>query len=388
MRARDIAGVFLRLGVTGFGGPAAHIALMRDEFVRRRKWMEDDEFLEMVGIANLIPGPNSTELAMHIGARQAGRKGLLVAGTCFIIPAVVIVAFLAWLYAEYGTEPAVVDVRYGVLPVIIAIVAHALTGLGRATLSSIRNGVIAGAALVVYFIDVHELIILVTAGSVAIAWMYISTALRDRDHRKPEHGGSGIDGSSPMLFGIALLPAAVTENIKVGSLWRLFLVFLQIGALLYGSGYVLLAFLENQLVNELGWLTSEQLLDAVAVGQVTPGPLFSTATFIGWQVAGVWGSVVATVGIFLPSFIFVALLVVIVPWVRRHPNVQLFINGVTIASLGLMAGVLVDLIEDALVDPTTVVITLVSLSLLLATRINTTWLVGAGVAIGIANYFV
>jgi len=388
VRARDIAGVFLRLGVTGFGGPAAHIALMRDEFVRRRKWMEDDEFLEMVGITNLIPGPNSTELAMHIGARQAGRKGLLVAGTGFIIPAVVTVAFLAWLYAEYGTDPAVVDVRYGVLPVIIAIVAHALTGLGRATLTSIRNAVIAGAAFVVYLIDVHELIILVAAGSVAIAWMHISTAWQDRDHQKPGHGDSGIAGSSPMLFGIALLPAAVTENIKDASLWRLFLVFLQIGALLYGSGYVLLAFLENQLVNELGWLTSEQLLDAVAVGQVTPGPLFSTATFIGWQVAGVWGSVVATVGIFLPSFVFVALLVVIVPWVRRHPNVQLFINGVTMASLGLMAGVLIDLIDDALVDPFTVLVTVVSLSLLLATRLNTTWLVGAGVAIGIANYFV
>ena len=356
VQARDIAGVFLRLGVTGFGGPAAHIAFMRDEFVRRRQWMKDDEFLEMVGIANLIPGPNSTELAMHIGARQAGRRGLLVAGTCFILPAVVIVAFLAWLYAEYGTDPAVVDVRYGVLPVIIAIVAHALTGLSQATLTSIRNTAIAGGAFVVYLLGVHELIILIVAGVVAIAWSYLRNAWRER--------GSG---GSPMMFGAALAPFAVSENARDASLWRLFLVFLQIGSLLYGSGYVLLAFLENQLVNELGWLTSEQLLDAVAVGQVTPGPLFSSATFIGWQVAGVWGSVVATVGIFLPSFIFVALLVVIVPWVRRHSNVQLFINGVTVASLGLMAGVLVELTNDALVDSFTAVIALLSLVVLLAT---------------------
>lgn len=378
MKARDIAGVFLRLGVTGFGGPAAHIALMRDEFVRRRQWMDDDEFLEMVGIANLIPGPNSTELAMHIGARQAGRKGLFVAGACFIVPAVIMVAFLAWLYAEYGTDPAVVDIRYGVLPVIIAIVAHALTGLGRATVRSTRNGAIAGAAFVAYLLGVHELVILAVAGVLAITWSYTSNAWRNR--------GSG--GGSPMLFGIALLPLVATGSAKDAPLWRLFLVFLQVGAVLYGSGYVLLAFLENQLVNELGWLTSEQLLDAVAVGQVTPGPLFSTATFIGWQIAGVWGSVVATVGIFLPSFVFVALLVVIVPWVRRHAQAQMFVNGVTIASLGLMAGVLVDLGNDALVDLFTVVIAGLSLSVLLTTRLNTTWLIGVGVAIGVANYFV
>lgn len=374
---RDIAGIFLKLGVTGFGGPAAHIALMRDEFVRQRQWMEDEEFLEMVGIANLIPGPNSTELAMHIGARQAGKKGLFAAGVCFIVPAVVIVAFLAWLYSEYGTNPAVIDVRYGVLPVIIAIVAHALTGLGRSTLVSIRNVTIATSSFVVYLIGIHELIVLLAAGVVAIVWSYATKTWRNR-----------IDRRTPILFGLALLPSLVADNTKNVSLWRLFLVFLQIGALLYGSGYVLLAFLENQLVNELGWLTSEQLLDAVAVGQVTPGPLFSTATFIGWQVAGVWGGIVATVGIFLPSFVFVALLVVIVPWVKRHANVQLFVNGVTIASLGLMAGVLVDLVDDALVDPFTICISAVSLTVLLATKLNTTWLVGAGVIIGVVNYWV
>jgi chromate transporter len=374
VRARDIAGVFFRLGVTGFGGPAAHIALMRDEFVRRRQWMKDDEFLEMVGIANLIPGPNSTELAMHIGSRQAGRKGLVVAGVCFIAPAVVIVGFLAWLYAEYGTNPAVVDVRYGVLPVIIAIVAHALTGLGRSSLVSLHNVVIAVGAFIAYVLDVHELIILFVAGVIAIGWSYLENIRRGRNDR------------ASLFLGLALLPFIASGTEKDASLWRLFLVFLQIGAVLYGSGYVLLAFLENQLVNELGWLTNEQLLDAVAVGQVTPGPLFSTATFIGWQVAGVWGSVVATVGIFLPSFVFVSLLVVIIPWVRRHNSAQLFINGVTIASLGLMGGVLVQLVDTALVDALTIAIAVVSLVVLLASKINTTWLVGVGVVVGVLHH--
>ncbi len=378
MQAREIAGVFLRLGITGFGGPAAHIALMRDEFVRRRQWMKDDEFLEMVGIANLIPGPNSTELAMHIGSRQAGKRGLFVAGACFIIPAVVIVACIAWLYSEYGTSPAVIDVRYGVLPVIIAIIAHALTGLARSTLVSIQNVVVASAACVAYFFGVHELVVLVMAGIVVVVWSQIFKWWSER----------GTTGNASRMFGLGLLPIVMTEKVSDATLWRLFLVFLEIGAVLYGSGYVLLAFLENQLVNELGWLTSQQLLDAVAVGQVTPGPLFSTATFIGWQVAGVWGSVVATVGIFLPSFVFVSLLVVIVPWVRRHTTVQTFINGVTIASLGLMAGVLVDLVDDALMDPFTVAIAALSLMVLLVSKVNTTWLVGVGVVIGVANHLV
>lgn len=376
MQARDIAGVFFRLGVTGFGGPAAHIAMMRDEFVRRRQWMKDEEFLEMVGIANLIPGPNSTELAMHIGARQAGRRGLFVAGVCFIVPAVVIVGFLAWLYGEHGTNPAVVDVRYGVLPVIIAIVAHALTGLGRSSLVSMRNVVIASAGFIAYLLDVHELIILFVAGIIAIAWSYVADCWRPGVNKK----------HFSLVVGLAVLPMVASGTERNATLWRLFLVFLQIGAVLYGSGYVLLAFLESQLVNELGWLTDEQLLDAVAVGQVTPGPLFSTATFIGWQVAGVWGSIVATVGIFLPSFVFVALLVVIVPLVRRHKSAQLFIQGVTIASLGLMAGVLVELVDVALIDALTVSIAIVSLVILLATKVNTTWLVGAGVVIGVLHH--
>ena len=350
VRTRDLAGIFLKLGVTGFGGPAAHIALMREEFVRRRQWMDDSDFLEMVGIANLIPGPNSTELAMHIGSQRGGRRGLIVAGVCFIVPAVFLVGFLAWLYDQYGTSPAVVDVRYGVLPVIIVIVAHALFGLGKSTLRSSRNTVIALFAFVMYLADFHELIILLFAGVLALTWS---------------------------KWG--------RRNNQVLDLGALFLLFLQVGAVLYGSGYVLLAFLEQRLVNDLGWLTSEELLDAIAIGQITPGPLFSTATFIGWQIAGFWGAVVSTVGIFLPSFVFVALLFVIVPWVKRHASVQQFVSGVTVASLGLMAGVLIDLSDDAITDWFTVVVAVVSLSILLATRWNVTWIIAAGVVIGITK---
>lgn len=353
VRTRDLAGIFLKLGVTGFGGPAAHIALMREEFVRRRGWMEDAEFLELVGIANLIPGPNSTELAMHIGSQKAGRRGLVISGVCFIVPAVVIVAFFAWLYERYGTSPTVVDVRYGVLPVIIAIVAHALLGLGKNTLTSSSNVIIALSAFVLYLTDFHELLILVFCGALAVVW----ARWEQRSDRSLELGA-------------------------------LFLLFLQVGAVLYGSGYVLLAFLEQRLVDDLGWLTSQELLDAVAIGQITPGPLFSTATFIGWQIAGFWGAMVSTVGIFLPSFIFVATLFVIVPWVKRHVVIQQFVSGVTIASLGLMAGVLVELTGDALIDWFTVLIALSALLYLLVTKWNATWIILTGVTIGIAKHLV
>jgi chromate transporter len=378
VRSRDLVAIFLKLGITGFGGPVAHIALMREEFVRRRQWMGDDDFLEMVGIANLIPGPNSTELAMHIGSQQAGKKGLVVAGVCFILPAVVIVSLFSWLYSEYGTQPAVIDLRYGVLPVIIAIVAHALVGLARSTLVSFRNFAISVFAFVAYLMDVHELLVLLIGGAVIIAWSWLSKWWQLREDNK----------HSLMWCGLVSLPFVVDNHAKDVSLWRLFLVFLQIGAVLYGSGYVLLAFLESRLVNDFGWITSEQLLDAIAIGQVTPGPLFSSATFIGWQVAGIWGAVVATAGIFLPSFVFVSLLVVIVPWVRRHESAQLFVRGVTIASLGLMVGVLVDLVDNALIDSFTIAIATMSLLVLIATKFNATWLIAAGVIIGIAHHVV
>ena len=370
-RLGEVARLFLKLGVIGFGGPAAHIALMRGEVVERRRWIDDAEFLDLVGATNLIPGPNSTELAIHLGHRRAGARGLVTAGVCFIGPAVLIVGSLAWLYERHGTDPTVVDLRYGVLPVIIAVVAHALFGLGRTALSGVVPVLVAGAAFAAYLLDVHELVILVVAGVVAAGWAH-------RDRLRPGRAAT-----------VLLVPfAAATSAARDVSLRRLFLVFLEIGSVLYGSGYVLLAFLQRHLVDQHGWLTQRQLLDAVAVGQVTPGPVFTTATFVGWQIDGVAGAAVATLGIFLPSFVFVALLGRIVPWMRARPTARAFLNGVTAASLGLMAGVLVDLTDAALVDAATVAVAVVALGVLVATKLNSAWLIGAGVVIGAVHALV
>ena len=367
----EVARLFVRLGVIGFGGPAAHIAMMRDEVVRRRAWLDDTEFLELVGATNLIPGPNSTELAIHLGHRRAGFRGLLVAGLCFIAPAVLIVGTLAWLYQEHGTDPAVVDLRYGVLPVIVAIVAHAVVGLGRSGVRSVVDALIAVGAMVAFLVGVHELLVLGVAGALAVAWH-----LRDRWRLR-----------SLAMVGLPLVPMSAdpSRSSAAVSLWRLGLVFLEIGSVLYGSGYVLLAFLQRHLVDDLGWLTGQQLLDAIAVGQFTPGPVFTTATFVGWQVHGIAGAAIATIAIFAPSFVFVGFLGRIVPWMRRRPVARAFLSGVTVASLGLMAGVLVQLADDALTDVVTVVVAAVALVVLVRTKLNSAWLVGVGVAIGVVH---
>jgi chromate transporter len=361
----EVARLFLKLGVVGFGGPAAHVALMRDEVVTRRGWVDDRQFLDLLGATNIIPGPNSTELAMHLGAQRSGGRGLVVAGLCFIGPAVAIVSVIAWLYDRYGTDPVLIDLRYGVLPVVIAIVANALFGLGRTALTSAVMWVVGLAAFAAFLAGVHELVVLVAGGTVTA----LSSVARGR-----------------ASLGVFLAPlgwaAAGPDGISLG---RVFLVFLEIGSLLYGSGYVLLAFLEQNFVDELGWLTEQQVLDAVAVGQVTPGPLFSTATFVGWQLAGPAGAAVATVGIFLPSFILVAFLARIVPWVQRHPLARAALDGVTAASLGLMAAVLVELGGTALTDVLTVTIAVVALFLVARTRVGSAYLIGAGLVIGLLH---
>lgn len=365
---REIARLFLKLGTVGFGGPAAHIALMREEVVVRRHWIDDAEFLDLVGATNIIPGPNSTELAIHLGHRRGGLRGLLVAGVCFIAPAVVIVGFLAWLYQRHGTDPAVVDLRYGILPVIIAIVAHALYGLGRSALTNAVNACVAAAALGGYLLGVHELIILGVAGTYTAAW-----SQRHRFGIRRLH-----------VIWLPLATDRLDPSTKT-SLWRLLAVFVEIGSVIYGSGYVLLAFLQRNLVDDLGWLTTRQLLDAVTVGQVTPGPVFTTATFIGWQIDGAAGAAVATIGIFAPSFVFVALLGRIVPWMRTRPAARAFLTGLTTASLGLMAGVLVELTDAALVDVLTVAIAVIALGMLIRTRLNSAWLIGFGALVGFAQ---
>lgn len=366
-RLREVAALFTRLGVIGFGGPAAHVALMRDEVVRRREWMDDREFLDWVGATNLIPGPNSTELAIHLGHQRAGWRGLVTAGVCFIAPAVAIVGTLAWLYEQYGTDPRAVDIRYGVLPVIIAIVAQALVGLGRTALTNWLSVVLGVAAFAAFVGGVHELVVLAVAGGVAAGWA-------NRHHLRRLH-----------LRGLLGVPVLATESVAPVSLWRLFSVFVEIGSVLYGSGYVLLAFLQRSLVDDLGWVTGQELLDAVAVGQVTPGPVFTTATFIGWQVDGAAGAAVATVGIFLPSFVLVALLGRIVPWMRQRPSARAFLSGVVAASLGLMAGVLVELADTAVIDGITLLVAVITLAALIRTKLNSAWLIAGGAVIGIVH---
>lgn len=364
----ELALLFLKLGTVAFGGPAAHVAMMRDEVVRRRRWVSDEEFLDLVGATNLIPGPNSTELAIHLGSRRAGWRGLLTAGACFIAPAVAIVSLLAWLYERHGTTAAAVDVRYGVLPVIVAIVGQAVVGLGQTALTSWVPRIIAAGALVAFLLGVHELLILATAGALAAAW----------------HVGPRLFHRATVL---AVLPLArlATDAAEPVSRSRLLFAFVEIGSVLYGSGYVLLAFLQRVFVDDLGWLTTEQILDATAIGQVTPGPVFTSATFVGWLVDGPPGAALATVGIFLPAFVFVAALDPLVRWMRGHPTAHRFLTGVTAASLGLMAGVLVDLADAALTDPLRIVVAAAALVPLVLTKVNSAWLVLAGVAVGVGR---
>jgi chromate transporter len=364
---RHLAGLFLRLGATAFGGPAAHIAMMEDEVVRRRGWLGRDEFLDLVGATNLIPGPNSTELAIHIGYRRAGWPGLLVAGACFILPAAAIVWALAWVYSAYGHLPAMEGVLYGVKPVVIAVVVQALWRLGTSALKN-RGLAVAGiAAAVLNLAGVHELYLIFGMGLAVAAARRVAAP-----------GGTGA--------ALVLLPppwlALALGSAQPFQLSTLFLVFVKIGAVLFGSGYVLLAFLRSELVVRLGWLTEAQLLDAVAVGQVTPGPVFTTATFVGYLVGGHAGAAAATAGIFLPAFVFVAASGPLVPRLRRSATAGAFLDGVNVGSLALMAVVTWQLGRSALVDPLTVALAALGAVLLLRFRLNSSWLVLAGACLG------
>lgn len=374
---RELAFVFLRLGATAFGGPAAHIGILREEVVRRRGWLADAEFLDLLGAANLIPGPNSTELAIHIGRKRAGFPGLIVAGAAFILPAMAVTLAFAWAYVRFGTLPAAAGFLYGVKPVIIAIVAHALWGLGRVAIRGRTSAFVAIAALVAVAAGAHELAVLAAAGLVAAAI------------RAAPRFGSGTAALLPAA--IPALPAALVAGSAAAAsasvpfaLHSLFLFFLKVGSVLYGSGYVLLAFLRADLVHRWGWLTEETLLDAVAVGQFTPGPLFTTATFIGYLLAGVPGAALATLGIFLPAFAFVAASAPLVPRIRRSPIAGAFLDGVNAASLALMAVVAWHLGRAAVVDVPAAALAVVAAIVLARYRVNSAWLVLAGAAIGLA----
>ena len=362
----ELAALFLRLGATAFGGPAAHVATMRDEVVHRRRWLTDERFLDLLGATNLIPGPNSTEMAIHIGWARRRWAGLVVAGVCFIVPAMLLTGALGWAYVRFGKLPQTDWLLWGVKPVIVAVVLQAIWKLAQAAASSWPLRGLAVVALGAAAFGIDELAVLFGAGALAVAGRQL--------HRR------GAVRLRQLLPVPVITTAATVSSLTLSGL---FLVFLKIGSVLFGSGYVLLAFLRADLVQRLHWLTEGQLIDAVAAGQVTPGPVFTTATFIGYVVAGPAGALVSTAGIFLPAFAFVALSGPLVPKLRASPAAGAFLDGVNVASLALMATVTAQLGRAAITDLPTALLAVGSAVALLRFRLNATWLVLAGAAVGV-----
>jgi chromate transporter len=367
----EVARLFLKLGCIAFGGPAAHIAMMHDEVVKRRQWVTEPEFLDLLGATNLIPGPNSTEMAIHLGFRRAGWRGLIIAGTGFIVPAMLIVLAVAWAYVRFGSTPQATWLLYGIIPVLIAVIFQALWTLARQAVKGVSLGILGAVVLVLYLGGVGEIPLMFGAGVLA---MLLANVKR-------------LYGSTFMLASLPLTAMAHHVSLPAlaapSGLLTLFLVFLKVGAVLYGSGYVLLAFLQRDLVTELGWLSNQQLLDAVAVGQFTPGPVFTTATFIGFVVGSWWGAILATVGIFLPSFVFVAAVNPLVPRLRASPWFGALLDGVNVAAVALMAAVTLTLGRAAIVDPFTAGLAVVAAVLLLRYQVNSAWLVLGGGAMAV-----
>jgi chromate transporter len=372
-RLRELAQVFLRLGAIAFGGPAAHIAMMDDEVVKRRRWLSRENLLDLIGVTNLLPGPNSTELAIHIGYERAGWAGLLVAGSCFILPAMILVWLLAIVYVRYQTVPQVEWLLYGIKPVIMAIVLQALWKLGKKAAKDTSTTVAGIMAIAAYFAGFNEILLLMLSGIVVML-------IKNWQNGDQTTNGLYLLPLSQMQAQLGL--GGATTAVSIG--WvSVFWFFLKIGSILYGSGYVLLVFLQRDLVERNHWLTSQQLLDAVAIGQVTPGPVLTTATFVGYLLAGNAGAIAGTLGIFLPAFLLVG---IVNPWVRtlrQSPWTGGFLDGVNAASLGLMVGVTYTLGRAAIVDWLTIIVAVFSAIAVFKFKINSVWLVIAGGAIAV-----
>ena len=371
----ELAILFLKLGTIAFGGPAVHIAMMEDEIVTRRGWLTREKFLDLLGATNLIPGPNSTEMAIHVGYQRAGWPGLIVAGSCFILPAALIVGGIAWGYVRFGKLPQAEALLYGMKPIIIAIVLQALWRFLREELNTWRLALVAVACAALSLMGVNELVLLLGSAVMLAAVRWFTTSAKN------DLPLIALITSEPLRGVVQALQAGVA--VMPFSLWSLFLFFLKIGSVLFGSGYVLLAFLRADLVERWGWLTEAQLIDSIAVGQLTPGPVFTTATFIGYLLGGVKGSVVATIGIFLPAFFFVGISGPLVPRIRKSPILGSALDGVIAASLALMAVVTFQLGKAALIDVPTVVLFLVGFGLLMLLRLNSAWLILIGAVAGL-----
>lgn len=385
-RLQELAQLFLKLGAISFGGPAAHIAMMEDEVVQRRQWLTREQFLDLVGATNLIPGPNSTEMAIHVGYLYAGWLGLFVAGVCFILPAALITAGLAWLYVTYGSVPQLAPLLAGIQPVAIAIIFNALWRLGQKAIKTSKLLVIAIAvAIAVLALHLSEIVALLAGGVLGMLWLQKDT----KDGSLPPHFHTYLlmGTTCGTLLKAAVAGATVVSSaIAPVSLWELGWFSLKIGSVLFGGGYVLIAFLQGGLVQEYGWLTQQQLLDAIAIGQFTPGPVSSTLTFVGYVIAGFPGAVVATIGIFLPAFGFVALLNPMIPRLRSSRWMSQFLDAVNVSALALMAVVTLQLGAQTFLLPESpylnfgqLAIALVAAVLAIRFKVNAVWLVlGAG----------
>lgn len=371
---REVVGLFLKLGCLAFGGPAAHIAFFREEVVKRRRWVTEERFLDLLGLTNLIPGPNSTEMAIHLGYTRAGWPGLVAGGVCFIAPAMLIVWALAWAYVRYGARPQAVWLLYGIKPVIIAVVVQAIWSLLRTAVKGPLLAAVGLAVLALYLAGVNEIALLFSGGLVVLLARSVAA-------RRAAVGAIPVAA----LLGSAATAAGQGAGLAAASLTVLFFTFLKIGSVLYGSGYVLLAFLRSDFVDRLGWLTDRQLLDAVAIGQLTPGPVLTTATFLGYLVGGGPGAILATLGIFLPAFVFVAASGPLLPRIRASRRTAALLDGVNVAALGLMTAVAWELGRAAIVDALTGVIAIASAVLLIRLRTSSVWLILGGAAVGIAS---
>ena len=380
---KEVALLFFKLGITAFGGPAAHIAMMEEEVVTKRNWMSRQHFLDLVGATNLIPGPNSTEMAIHCGYHRAGMPGLLVAGISFILPAASITCFLAYIYVNFGQLPQIEPFLYGVKPAVIIIILNAIYILGKKALKNVLLAFIGLAVLILSLSGMNEVFAILTGGIIGAILISAKAKFWETPHQ-------------------IILPSLLTAKLKVplisfsttvsvagslASVVKLFLIFLKIGAVLFGSGYVLVAYLEGEFVKNLGWLTAQELIDAIAIGQFTPGPVLSTATFIGYQLQGIWGAVAATLGIFLPSFLFVALLNPLIPKLRQSKIASSFLDAVNISALSIMISATVHLSEQTLLDLKSILIAVLSGAVVLKFRkLNSAYIVLGGAMVGYLLY--
>ena len=364
-KLKEVALVFFKLGCFAFGGPAAHIAMMEEEIIEKRKWMTRDYFLDLIGATNLIPGPNSTEMTMHCGYERAGKSGLFVAGLAFIFPATIITALLAYLYVEYGELPEVEPFIYGIKPAVLAIIASAILKLSKKAIKSIELALLGVMVLTASLLGVNEIVALLSAGVFGMFYFYLKSKSQ-----------STLNAFTPLLwvFGIKATAAKLTTL-------KLFLIFLKVGSILYGSGYVLFAYLDAELVTR-GLLTRAELIDAIAIGQFTPGPVLSTSTFIGYQLSGFSGALVTTTGIFLPSFLFVLILNPFIVKMQQSKMLRYFLDAVNVAAVAVMLAVLFIMVKETLIEWQSILIALIAVVLTFKTKVSTIWTIVIGAVIG------